>query len=61
MQAIFGDVDILGECYEAALLVASQLRVDRLAAQAELGGDFGDRETISDYAEHGVVTLLRLA
>jgi hypothetical protein len=57
MQTNFGDAQILCEGHDAALLVASQLRVDRQTAQAEPGGELGDPETISDYVEHGAVTL----
>jgi hypothetical protein len=35
--------------------------MDTLATHAELLGHLGDRETIPDDAEHGVVTLLHFA
>jgi hypothetical protein len=57
MQAIFGDAEILCEGHDAVLLVASQLRVDRQAVQAEPDGEFGDLEMISDYVEHGAIAL----
>lgn len=46
---------------EAASVLTSQLGVHALAADTKLLGHFGDRETIPDDAEHGVITLLDFA
>ena len=61
MQAIFREAEILGEGHDTALLEASQLRVERQAVEDEPGADFDERETITNYAEHGVVTLFHFA
>ena len=63
LQALTGTgrvvvLDLLVERPEAARLVALQPTVHTLATQAELPGQLGDAETISNDAEHGVVTLL---
>ena len=46
---------------EAAFVLTSQLGVQAPAADTKLLGHFGDRETIPDDAEHGVITLLHFA
>lgn len=46
---------------EAASVLTSQLGVHALAADTKLLGHLGDRETIPDDAEHGVITLLDFA
>jgi hypothetical protein len=52
---------LLAERLEPTLFVAFEPQVDCLATHAELDGHFRDRESISNDAEHGVVTLLHLA
>jgi hypothetical protein len=60
-RRVLGTMRALRERLQATFFITCEPHMDCLATHVELLGHLGDRETISQDAEHGVITLFHFA